>query len=89
MFVDWLFDSLSSIGAITVGDIGVRDMPDVLKAILSAGKEAKDIVMDLPKSYLSEAGRQIQDALNERLNALLAQKEKKERDDASEGQNEL
>ena len=89
VFVDWLFDGLSSIGAITVGDIGVKDMPDVLKAILSAGKEAKDIVMDLPKSYLSEAGRQIQDALNERLNALLAQKEKKDRNDASEGQNEL
>ena len=89
VLVDLLFDSLSAIGAITVGDIGVKDMPEVLKAILSAGKEAKEIVMDLPKSYFAEAGKLIQEALNERLNTLAAQKEKKEQSEPDEGQNEL
>ena len=89
VLVDLLFDSLSAIGAITVGDIGVKDMPEVLKAILSAGKEAKEIVMDLPKSYFAEAGKLIQESLNERLNTLAAQKEKKEQSEPNEGQNEL
>ena len=89
VLVDLLFDSLSAIGAITVGDIGVKDMPEVLKAILSAGKEAKEIVMDLPKSYFAEAGKLIQESLNERLNTLAAQKEKKEQSEPDEGQNEL
>ena len=89
VLVDLLFDSLSAIGAITVGDIGVKDMPEVLKAILSAGKEAKEIVMDLPKSYFAEAGKLIQEVLNERLNTLAAQKEKKEQSEPNEGQNEL
>ena len=89
VLVDLLFDSLSAIGAITVGDIGVKDMPEVLKAILSAGKEAKEIVMDLPKSYFAEAGKLIQEVLNERLNTLAAQKEKKEQSEPDEGQNEL
>ena len=81
-FVDWLFDSLSAGGAVKLGDLGVRDVPDVLKSILSPSPEAKDVVIDLPKSVLSEAGRQAQETLLEHLQQLRSQIAKLKRTDS-------
>jgi len=78
--VDWLFDSLSVKGAVTVNDLKMKDLPDVLKSIFSASKEAKDMAMDLPKTYFTEAGKEIYDEWNEYFKSMKKQAEKKKND---------
>lgn len=79
-FVDWLFDSLSVKGAVSVSDLKMKDLPDVLKSIFSASKEAKDMAMDLPKMYFTEAGKEIYDEWNEYFKSMKKQAAKKKTD---------
>ena len=79
-FVDWLFDSLSVSGATSVSDLKMKDVPDVLKSIFSASKEAKNMAIDLPKTYFTEAGREIYDEWNEYFKSMKKQAGKKKTD---------
>lgn len=72
-FVDWLFSSLSAGGALKIDDLGMKDVPDVLKSIFSPSPEAKDVAFSLPVSVLAEAGKQFQESLGEHLGMLRTQ----------------
>ena len=88
-FVNALFASFSVRNAVHFDDLNVWAFPEVLKTLMEASPEAKNVAMELPKSYLNAAKKQISEYLTTTVEEAIAASQKNKQAEETDKENHL